>query len=637
MKTNFNEEEFYLILVILITIFFIYILQRCLIKRNRNVFDIEQESYYQQHKVILTITPMVFSWILQMWCKDQNEKTNSNKLLIDYVEECKTKKGKDHFTKEEKEKVRNEKLDEIDVTLLYKIFLKVCKNTINFNVKEGETLGDIESKIRKAKEFRNYIQHSIPNETTIKKLGDPNELVSYQEHMIKLLKMSADRLNVDRTELSSFIGKIKVDIKKIRDSPIINYKSNVLAYNEFKNKLNEKYNQMEFCTDIEGNWLTLHDIPKRYHNLKVKRSVNHNPGKNITSTELYNLFQMENIIFVSGDAGTGKSFFLIQMLHEFFKGEKYFIGIKHYDLVIYCQCRDTILKTIKDMLDISKFSQNPSWDWKAFLHFLKAVKILFLIDGFDEIHEVSHGFIQELLSHFRDKNFIITGRPGSEERIPRQKIVLGLEGVIGKDNQIQFIEKISPNKSNVVLDRINNLPNIIQELTTIPFYLTCFCSLFNNGKLSNLDLPTDFIDRFLELKKSFFVTRMLISSSMDEFEISYGVDDLMTILNEIALNSLRNDRVILEKDDVKKLLISYRKKFDEKNSQKYLSSFLSCKKTDSTPPSIHYAFHHKSIQEYCAAKHLQLISRNDIKIIWKIQNTYQYSKYYRWKNSFIFL
>ena len=117
--------------------------------------DIKQQSYYHLHKVTLIVIPEVFSWILQMWCKDQNGKTGNVKSLAEYVKESKTNKGKDHFSEEEKEKIEKKELHEIDVTLLFKIFLRVCKNTINFNVKEGETLGDLERKLQEAKELRN--------------------------------------------------------------------------------------------------------------------------------------------------------------------------------------------------------------------------------------------------------------------------------------------------------------------------------------------------------------------------------------------------------------------------------------------------------------------------------------------------
>ena len=637
---DFNEKVFSLFLVILITIFLLWILQKTFFRnKTENVFDIKQESYYQLHKVTLVVIPIVFSWVLQMWCKDQNEKTNSNKLLIDYVEECKTKGGKDHFKKEEKETVRNESLNEIDVTLLYKIFLYVCKDTIIF--KEGEPLGDLESKIREAKELRNKLQHSLPIEATFNRLGDPNELVSCQKLLIDLSELSAKKLNVEKTELTRIIGKIKADIKKIIDSPIINYSSNVLAYHEFKKNLKEKYNNMKFLTDIQDNWLTLHDIHERYHNLKVKRfEKKDKSGKNITSTELYNLFQTENFVFVRGDAGIGKSFFLIQMLREFFHDKEHFHGIRDYDLVIYCQCRNSKKRTIEDLLEIPKFSQNPSWKWKCFIDFLKSYKILFLIDGCDEINDNSYEFIKEIFEYFGNRNFIITGRPGSEEKIEEKVIVLDLEGVIGKENRINFIEKYSPYKSMEILDRINKLPVIIQKLTRIPFYLSCLCLLFNEGQLSNLELPTDFFHQFLKLKKSIFVKRMVTSSSkMNSPEIEIHFDDLMKTLNKIAFNSLKNDRVILTNDDLKGLLTSYNNKFGEENFHKYLSCILSCKNNDLIPPSTEYAFHHKSIQEYCAAKHVQLILGNNKNIIRKFKNKIQFdvSNRVKWENCLLIL
>ncbi|KAK7071257.1 hypothetical protein SK128_008989 [Halocaridina rubra] len=121
----------------------------------------------------------------------------------------------------------------------------------------------------------------------------------------------------------------------------------------------------------------------------------------------------EPIIWFEVFAGLGKSYVMMQILHDWIMGQGTMKGLDTYDIILHFACRSDTVKTFEDLItytipDIAAFIS--SHDMK---NIILQMKVLVIIDNLNEINESSSSLLQELMQLKRDYHItlIITSRP----------------------------------------------------------------------------------------------------------------------------------------------------------------------------------------------------------------------------------
>ena len=569
-----------------------------------------KEDFHQYHRFVMSPIPKdILQWIFNKWIENENIKSGENNDMIYYIENSRTSKGRFEYPEEKKLTKMLKKAiedDSLDITLLFDLLTKVCKNTINLNG-EFEDLNSLEQNIWKVKEFRNKLQHSILNEKTFKTFGKSENISLFEDLLVEIVNLTAKRLPVEKSECEELISKIRREKNKLLSSPIIDYEDNLLVFHKLKNNCKQIHNRMTFCTDICGENIGLQKIPNLYYNLNLEKSLSSTNGERLDSNDLFNLFNLGNVVFILGEAGAGKTFLLIQIIYEAYNKEQHFKGVQSYDLIVVFQCRNQTVKSFLDFLRnfIPEITRNSGWKSQPFEDFLKSMRVLFILDGVDEVNQNSYVFVKYLLQTFWNQNFLITGRPGSQERIDQTKIIVKILGLEEEETKLSFIEKYCPGKSLEVIQVIKRVPTLLQHLIALPLYLAFYCLSYNKGNVSNLKHPGDLIENYLELTKHKLSER-LRTSPMSIKEISYRLDLLFKDYERLAWMTLFTEKLTLSDADTSDLFDSFRKLFPLNttiNSDIILSGMFSCKLSDSLLSKNTYSFPHKTIQEWYSAKY----------------------------------
>ena len=575
----------------------------------------EQTELFDQYcKILMSAAPKVLNWILKNWLMKNHPMSNFKETIVDLVKSQKNKKGKNEFHDHEVKKIQtsDEDLGDLDVSLLCKLLSKICKEDFDF---ESLSRPQLEAQIQVLKTKRNEISHTNRSEKMIKLLGKIENILFCKENMVHIIELSTDRIYINFYECDKFISEITSEVNSILSWNRIGYKNHWYVFRQLQKSLESHYKEATFCFDIFGYPIDLKTVSERYFNLKVFKSFkSYDKGKVIKPFKLLEVFSSNDtqIIFVKGDGGVGKSFLLSQLVYERYNEEKHFRGIKKYCLVFLIQCRNNIRVSFKNYLRefIPKISQDKDWKDEQcdhFIDFLRLEDVIFFIDGLDEINEKSIKMIKEVFDTFKNKHFIITGRPGSEDRLPKdiKKIIVELECIDSLEKQSSFITRYCPGKENEIIEKIKCTPNEIKEVLVSPMYLTIFCFLFEEGRYSDLELPIDLIERFHDINNSKFLERIQNSSDLERFMVESSTHILMKRLQEFAWKSLKSDELSLRKSEVQELTKILQTQFSlkGKNLLRYLSCFLSYKISDSPFSSSVFSFHHKTFQEFYGTVH----------------------------------
>lgn len=132
--------------------------------------------------------------------------------------------------------------------------------------------------------------------------------------------------------------------------------------------------------------------------------------------------QRPRLAVVSGIAGSGKTTLLTFILLEWLKEEcdRCITHLEEYDIVFRILCRDTDAEDLETYLGLVLPASLSVFN-ELYLKYLKNCKVLFLVDGLDEINSASEKLIINILNmtkHNKEKfSILATSRPERVEHI----------------------------------------------------------------------------------------------------------------------------------------------------------------------------------------------------------------------------
>ena len=340
-------------------------------------------------------------------------------------------------------------------------------------------------------------------------------------------------------------------------------------------------------TDIDSDWVRC----KMIHE-KVDEVVNQR-----VPIELKDIFQkidgQRKRVLMEGAPGCGKSTLSFHICHQWADGKLF----QDYKLVILMRLRDLAVqeaKTIDDLL------QKTIGEVADEIKTNKGRNVLFVLDGWDEIHESKPGYsvILDLIKskELRESSIIITSRPTSSA-VLHQLVSLRTE-ILGfsKSELRSYFSFCLKNDTKAVEDLLKRIENnpIIEGICYLPLNASILVHLFicGKGELPNTqygifsDLICNCIFRYLKRTQT---DGAKISKIKSLAKLPKLVDSQFERLCKLAYDGIINDTVIFHLDPSFATLDLLQKveSFDRYGEMSYSYNFL-----------------HLSIQELLAAIHI---------------------------------
>ncbi|KAF2362760.1 P-loop containing nucleoside triphosphate hydrolase [Trinorchestia longiramus] len=331
----------------------------------------------------------------------------------------------------------------------------------------------------------------------------------------------------------------------------------------------------------------------------------------------------EKFIIVSGVAGAGKSTLLENIALNFVELQTVTSSyLQDFDLLLYIQCRDHTTKTLSQVLMQQYDDVWTKLGEDIVLKALFKLKVLFLVDGYDE-YSHSMTVLQEVIKKAWRANcrVIITTRHHSAERLGK---LLSWNGVnfaefeiaplLYVEQQLSFLKKYEPylpgsRPPGAVQESFRTLPDSLQILFTEPLKLLQFCNVYINcpNNITSWTRATDVANAtFLVYKE--LLEKKLINAAYPNLDIV--IEDLFLFIGEEALNFLRDNTLAFTKEQVKEVqrkcdkMLQAKRDIKDLDINKVLSSVLKMKRPPTGKGHPTYSFSHEADQKYFASKYV---------------------------------
>ena len=349
-----------------------------------------------------------------------------------------TKTLKKRFDKNDLRKLESKNCDDFDVSFLFKLLPFICDDIERYDQKTWST-GD-ENKLECLLEKLRIIRNSVVHEPK-KGAVSPDAKDEAVKISLKIFDVAGTKYSIP----SEIIGKAKSKFLKQISDILVSF------YSE------------EEITDWEIRFFLSHGHTKTLHSEKESSPNNFEPlqlsfgNTSLSSTNLMHHLANEanNFFLIRGNSGTGKSCILAETYKNVLSSRTV-LGSNVFDVAILLKCNETFSETLADFIkdhfmetDLMKKSylnRLNSLSAENILRALKQMKLLFLIDGFDEASKSSIPLLRQVVQFLKQNQSakcLVSSRHYSSEE---QESYFSLFGVFP---QILQISKISSHKDQI--------------------------------------------------------------------------------------------------------------------------------------------------------------------------------------------
>ncbi|KAK8402470.1 hypothetical protein O3P69_000707 [Scylla paramamosain] len=542
----------------------------------RNMFDKEMRKRIEEDHTGVTYDVSLLFACIKWGCDDLKwgEKPAGN----DTVESlCTTAKNL-------RNKLAHDPFDKCDVKAMDDLcdqFKKIPEKLLTLAKDKYKPAHDVDQEIKKINEHMDNIM-----KTTI---GDPYDLQK------QLLKLRKEQVNTINEQGKSELSKLYEDISKIDPASFVTGKERLNIKNVFT-KLDVSCANEKEIYDLEYNEL-----------LEVKTESGGEPS----------------VIILEGDAGAGKTTLTKLILSDWVGEKSIFRGLRDYDLVLHAEGKKQSISSYLGLIQYLIPTASYKFDDDDLIRSVLKLKVLLVMDGFDELNEGSEKLIRELSEKHIQKSsgklhLLITTRPSKHSDLlhivnHHPKVQTKLRG-IPFDKRIEFVEKlhnemISEKQSNQetskLIDFMKHSRSQLGEHYRLPLNLTLLTYLWaaDPGKINPKTTATGLYIAFHELIQSRLLKRLqdckgVVALPKDKCE--EGIREFLQEYYSVCLDTLSSGSMQLSDLSTKAL--------DSKCTELKLpfndmsEAFLVVDKVWTSKGFTSYlTVHHKSILEFYAA------------------------------------
>ncbi|XP_069157740.1 uncharacterized protein [Procambarus clarkii] len=479
-----------------------------------------------------------------------------------------------------------------DITLLYKLLQRVC-GLAEMNDPTWTTPGpqgpSLEHLIYSLKQHRNTLAHDnmrMSEQDLTSTLTELSDLLAKMlaEAGVRCGTNSQDVDHVTR-DVTEYIGGLLAKVREPLDPSDVAYLPKFRQeIRMFRSHITEEVKQMS-KQELTGGYKLLYQIvPAPW----LLLNINYNPslaftrlrllehpvigarpshaakGQDINYEDILSMRREDGkvpqCVLLTGEGGMGKTTLLKLILEKWVEDPAAIRHLGTVDLVFYVQCRDSHLNTFDGLLRqlLPQTLSDSGADFQLFKEIILSLKILVLIDGYDEVNDHSGRLVKELLHlHGKDVRLVITRRPGWDQLLsqlvphtrPRCNIlVLG----ITPERRVEFVERTikvlveEESQRSVITgrftQRLEQMSQFLGEYLNTPLTLTLLALLCVEApeEFNNLTTNTQVYEKIHD-----FITNKLVSRLTDKHvtepkgKCDENVKKFLRFLEEISLRGIQ--------------------------------------------------------------------------------------------------
>ncbi|XP_076065631.1 uncharacterized protein LOC143039450 [Oratosquilla oratoria] len=523
--------------------------------------------------------------------------------------------------------------EEMDITLLYKLFQQICGLAPKGNVKWTSGTDDqdcLEYSLTKLKNIRNHVVHSLVSLTDAKLKSFFTDIIEFLENVFvkvgeKLGKdMSFESGAATKEIWSSFRSPLPL-------SSIQEYQLSLEETQKDLIKVILSEGQKDLYELYEGAWFispfpwSNESIFKEIEISKVYTSLQLETSNTVDIEKLlvlqHNDGSMPRIICINGVTGAGKTSLCSYLLYSWCQDPMAIEGMKDVDFLYLIQCRysrDTsLINYIRNEFMPDACSK---LEYNDISPVLKKCRNLFIFDGFDEADPKMQQLFQEALNWPLQTRVIVTSRPefmkdamelieiNTRCSTPLTISIYGFEEAKKKEYILKLFSNLvidvseRTSKMNAFLTYLDNIGEAIRSILYLPLTLSLivFIWLEDESRAHGIHTTTSLYVELVRLKLCRLAKRLQhgCSKHFDEI-LNDCYNKFLSELSREAYIQLRKFQFWIDEKGIERIQKVCSPDIDTTQA---LSSLLDYKRPVSqTARKRIWDFPHKSLQEVLAA------------------------------------
>ncbi|XP_063852616.1 uncharacterized protein LOC135095610 isoform X2 [Scylla paramamosain] len=536
------------------------------------------------------------------------------------------------FYSHEKARMDNDSsCQSFDITLLYKCIKLACENVAGTSDARWQDDAVMEGLITKIKEERNKYSHERPRFTDEQQFLDKVE--ELKSLFIRTLQAIKDKYGVSDAETTNIIDNTTRQIKdicKAFDEKVIlqmNFHKQLhLFKQESVSHLRDNFKRFEYfdpLSFLSGSQKERVHVQTVFSKLVLKQELT---SQEIDSLNILRYLtkdsvqdQRPRLAVMSGVAGSGKTTLLTFILSEWLNEEcnRRIKHLEEYDIVLRILCRDTDAEDLETFLGLvlpSSLSTLSVFN-KSLVNCLKSCKVLFLIDGLDELNSTSEKLVTNILSKTKyNENFSIlaTSRPDqldhflAHTRQDYKQSHISIEGIPVHQRMklaLQYCNTTIQDKLKEFLTKIINI-----NLFELPLNLIFLVTLFEDNprcikkNITQSNLYTHIHEWCIEKLHHRISVHPKWGKNRPQ-TLRTRIESVLKEIYQMAVKGLLQDRLSLSDEEKKRL--EYCCEREDLPSHQILGAFFTMRSsiTNKVVRRNYYA-PHKGMMEYFAARHI---------------------------------
>ncbi|KAK7075004.1 hypothetical protein SK128_025530, partial [Halocaridina rubra] len=331
----------------------------------------------------------------------------------------------------------------------------------------------------------------------------------------------------------------------------------------------------------------------------------------------------DHVLLITGDAGVGKTTLTKKIMNDWTEHSSSLAQLSSYDLLLYAECRNNIIKSLKDLVTALMPKVAKSFQDNDLVSVILNMRVIVVVDGFDELNNSSRFLFREIMEVKKTHGItvVVTSRPGSVNTFMTLTTAMKTRHIkltgIPKDKREEFVTKYfeEMKKKGVTIKDIHGLliylkrtAHRLSSLWHLPYNLTLVIILwiYKPDIVNGITTAPELYWAIHQLLVTKVYERLLYSDMISSFQESQLKKCIQNFINELsheALVSLAKDDINLSMESIKRLA----EVCDKLNipTEEMTSAFLK-KVTMKTPHGTvaRFSFPHKGFQDFLGAMYI---------------------------------
>ena len=327
---------------------------------------------------------------------------------------------------------------------------------------------------------------------------------------------------------------------------------------------------------------------------------------------------------VEGSLGIGKTTFCLRLAYDWANQSSSAASFPEFELVLLLKCRDIdgdLTEAITEQLFPKDMSKDAREELLRFLEDIKnQERVLFILDGLDELAEKSKHYVDELLHRKRWACCYLLATTRQEKGIEVRKqfvfdLFLHIEGFTREDS-FEYIRRhfkiAGPEHSSKGEKLIEETKQnaLLQDLLTNPLNLLLLCVVYEDHEGELPSSRTDLYHVIFMCLLRRYCAKHNVKARRKDRDLETQFERDIRCLGKLAWNCLLNDRHSFFEEELEELEIG-----NEKLVVRELGFVYKEESLNRLMAEHEYCFLHKSFEEYLAASYItDKLRRNEFNV-----------------------